>query len=93
MDGRQVFSQVVMKKEFPDPDLKHLLLDIESTGFDLDTVDIQKVLSADPDFYGAPNSKKKKAFSRKFYQLRRTSLESYSEYDAHVFCGGRALRD
>lgn len=67
------------RREFPDPDLKQLLQDLEATGFDRDTVDIQSVLSSNPVFYGSKESERHKRFARKFYQLRRNSLSSYSK--------------
>lgn len=68
------------KSLFPDPDLKQLLQDLEATGFDIDAVDIQKVLRGNETFYGIKNSDRYLKFARKFYQLRRNSFKSYGRF-------------
>ena len=58
-------------------DLAKLLQDIEDTGFGRDTVNIHQVLKGQENFYGNPGNPRREAFLRKFYQLRRNSLENY----------------
>ena len=68
----------------PDEVLRRFLKEVEASGFGIDKVDVQNcVLKKDYEqgnsLFGSPGSKKRKDLLRKFYQLRRNSLENYSK--------------
>lgn len=70
-------SHKTRRPKLTDLDLAKLLQDIEDTGFGRDTVNIHSVFKGQENFYGAPGDPRRTAFQRKFYQLRRNSLDNY----------------
>ena len=68
------------KVELSKADLAKLFKDVEGTGFARKQVDLTaQVFKGQEKFYGATGSERRREFSKKFSQLKRSTLNNYRE--------------
>jgi len=65
------------KSDLEKHELKELLKDVEASGFSRHDVSLPEIFEKKARFYGDRKSEQRKLFRRRFYALKRNSIDNY----------------